>query len=554
MKHLSNRQKLIIYLLSEKEWITAKELSVHLDVSIRSIKQDIKGLRESFNQDEEMIISKPGRGYALKKNVDAFNFFEEDYPLKEIKNIHRYTKSNADRISFLLQRFLIEEKYQKITDLSSMLYVSEATVHQDLQDVREILRSYDLRLESKPFYGLKLQGKESDQQTALLDFIFYNRLGLVDEALYRQFFFKKEEKLAELKQIINHVSEKNAEKFASWVVENIVYVCLITLQRAEDRSMREESLILEDRKYYVMAQEIIDEMQNVLEIEKKLKEEDYIWIATHLESKRRLPFHVEVSEPIQALSMNIYREIQNNFNIDFSEKKVLYDATSRHLHQLIHRHQRGVLLRNKALKNHLGKDLFALKISISAMDIVAQKIPGFILNTDEIAYLSMHFQYGLTMQKRSQTSRSLYFIDDYVDIYRLYYGHEIKRHFENKGHQVHIGSQLPEKKYDLVLAMKDYSTSNQDVLFLEHSEYMEQIAHSLKQLDFNRQQLERFMSPDYLLLNLKGRNKEEVMQAFYQQLRSLDLLKETSVQDPFVAHEIAPSVMHVHDLKKVVDH
>src|SRR5699024_4799891 len=90
----------------------------------------------------------------------------------EIENGTFIPKSPEERITYLIKRLLLIDDYIKLDDLADEMYVSKSTIQNDLIPVRNILSAYDIHLESRPNYGMKVRGEELQLRFCIAEHIF----------------------------------------------------------------------------------------------------------------------------------------------------------------------------------------------------------------------------------------------------------------------------------------------------------------------------------------------------------------------------------------------
>ncbi|WP_434127399.1 helix-turn-helix domain-containing protein, partial [Enterococcus faecium] len=69
---------------------------------------------------------------------------------------------NDDFVSRIIEFFIQEETYIKSEMLCERLFISQSKLSQELKKLRRILSHYQLSIQTKPYYGMKLSGSEFD--------------------------------------------------------------------------------------------------------------------------------------------------------------------------------------------------------------------------------------------------------------------------------------------------------------------------------------------------------------------------------------------------------
>ncbi len=68
--------------------------------------------------------------------------------------------SPIERNQYILKYILYNNTYIKLEDLANSLYVSKFTILNDIKRIKPILLKYNLILVSKPYYGVKIEGRK----------------------------------------------------------------------------------------------------------------------------------------------------------------------------------------------------------------------------------------------------------------------------------------------------------------------------------------------------------------------------------------------------------
>ncbi|WP_276575666.1 helix-turn-helix domain-containing protein [Bacillus cereus group sp. BfR-BA-01524] len=169
MNVINRRQsKLLNKLDSEKRYFTMKELSLHLECSIRTIKRDIAVIKDSLPKEWEIEIAMR-KGVILKKKLYASNFQSDFLCFK---------------YSFLFQtlKIIMEKNIQYISQLADALYLSVSAVYPVLKQVDEYLNKYSLSLKRNP---LEIKGDET--QIILMYYELYLQAYSINEWPFEEY-------------------------------------------------------------------------------------------------------------------------------------------------------------------------------------------------------------------------------------------------------------------------------------------------------------------------------------------------------------------------------
>lgn len=172
---LSLRQRKILQSLKYKtEYVTGKELANELNVSSRTIRNDINEINNLLKESGIVIESKRSVGYLLQTENSA--------ELAHILKINASFLSRDDRIRYILYRLCVEEDPINLYDLEDEMFISSTTLDIDIQTLN---KNYILEYPFIKFYKKKnFISLESDElkRRIILNHIFtenwdYNSTG-----------------------------------------------------------------------------------------------------------------------------------------------------------------------------------------------------------------------------------------------------------------------------------------------------------------------------------------------------------------------------------------
>jgi len=158
MVQLTDREIKIIYLLlNRNEPITVQKLSEIYGVSIRTIKYDLKDLKEWFKDDDGVFQTKPHIGVWLLDNDEIRESVRKRLLGQTGFEYYPAPKKRILQIVFLLS---LTDQAVTLQQLENKLNVSESTMLNDLDKIRDSLQSFNINLSHKDFYGYILTGSE----------------------------------------------------------------------------------------------------------------------------------------------------------------------------------------------------------------------------------------------------------------------------------------------------------------------------------------------------------------------------------------------------------
>lgn len=157
---LSNpRHKVIFLLLLRSEgMVSSQEMADELDVTPRTIKNDIKTMRMEMTGFGIQILSKRSEGYRL-----ILRDQEQSDQIKDYFQIYQPNTVNDEqklRVQYIIRRLLSSQEPIKTEQLQRELYLNESnSLYKELAEVKAFLQEYHIDLVIKPYYGITIQGE-----------------------------------------------------------------------------------------------------------------------------------------------------------------------------------------------------------------------------------------------------------------------------------------------------------------------------------------------------------------------------------------------------------
>ncbi|GGP07513.1 MULTISPECIES: HTH domain-containing protein [Oceanobacillus] len=150
-------KSLFLLLLRSETYMTSDRLAAELGVTSRTIKNDIRTLKEELVKADLLITSKQSQGYKLEiADKEYENRIKEYFQIYQPKTIDT---EFDNRVQYILRRLLTSHQPVKVEFLQYELNVSYP-LSKELQRVKEIMSDYNLTLVVRPHYGMLVQGAQ----------------------------------------------------------------------------------------------------------------------------------------------------------------------------------------------------------------------------------------------------------------------------------------------------------------------------------------------------------------------------------------------------------
>ncbi|MCH1965740.1 BglG family transcription antiterminator [Paraclostridium sordellii] len=215
--------KIIEILKNSTEPINSKALATDIGCSTKTIQVEVKNINSTL--EKVKIDSIRGMGYKLVGDIKSVD---------KLENNTNY--NDMDRVSYILKQILTlyKNKTLKLENLADDMYVSLSTIKNDLKEVKDILKDYNLKIISKHKLGISLDGDIEDLKRCILESnIKYKDLSL-------EGFFTDYVKLniGNIRlEILNNLQEENII-LTDYEFNNIFNYILISLSIEENKDYK----------------------------------------------------------------------------------------------------------------------------------------------------------------------------------------------------------------------------------------------------------------------------------------------------------------------------
>ncbi|RKD34209.1 BglG family transcription antiterminator [Thermohalobacter berrensis] len=432
MKGFPNERcvEIIDILLNSKKPVTVSKIANKLNVSNRTIRNDLGKLEDYFEDDENIKLQKKPRvGVWLEVNKEG----ERRLKARAIKE-KNYVKpfSSEKRKIYIIKRLL--KTYNSITmkDLANELYVSRITIYKDLENVEKWLNKFNLGLKRKQNYGIEIIGKEKDWRRAAVELLAYlkndeelkNMLTNTEEVLetrlgYENFIQLKELfpniKLKKIEKILEEAETKMEFLLADEGFINLLVHISISVERLKqnkDIQMSKQQLeSIKSQREFEIAKEISQKLEKEFNIQ--IPESEIGYIALHiLGSKVQKNIKPDEAQDILKnadkklieLGREIISLIENILSVDFSKDKKLLTGLVLHLRPAINRLKYGLSLKNNLLEDIKTNypSVFGAAWATSAL---IEKYYGVKVTEEEIGYIAIHV--GAALERLNNNTRAV---------------------------------------------------------------------------------------------------------------------------------------------------
>ncbi|MEN3930177.1 PRD domain-containing protein [Microvirga sp. W0021] len=373
------------------ESLPQEELARRLSVSTRTVRSDIDILNDILSGHGAQFVLKRGKGYSL--NIDDPAKFEEAIK-GTLDSAAPVPQSAAKRVRQLLIRFLSSAYALKLQDLADEWNVSRATLQADMADVRERFARYQLSIEVKPHYGMKLIGEETAIRVCLADLMSEISSESPDLTLFQD-EHKLSAALAIVRAELPHCLSRAGLKLTDEGAQFMTFYCAIAVCRIMEgfplQDFKAEEPVDDIRH---AASHIIAMMRRMTGIHISASEEAFICVNIAARSVQGiLPSEINADDA-GALVSYILEYINRHYHYDLRHDEQLRTDMITHVKTMITRVRYQINLPNPVLADIKQHYALAFDFTLSAVSSWAKHSP-YRISENEIGYLVLHIGVGL---------------------------------------------------------------------------------------------------------------------------------------------------------------
>ena len=384
---------LLEFLLKQHEYLSANQLAEKYGVSTKTVYQDIDKLNDFFDEGElkSRIVKVPRKG--IKLSAD-----EERKQIHSLLLVNKHESGVQDfspeyRESELIKRLFINQEELDIYDFAEEMYVTESTVHRDIDKLEKNLGQFDLKIRIK-HDQLFVDGDEWNIRKALQSYVIQAQ-SLGREEKIERFFSEKDIEICY--EAISRLSQKYHHQFSEEYSCLLLVECLVFKKRTENNNClteRTSNLIndLNHLEVYFFSGELLESIIN-----KSFSEISPYEIEAMAYSLLAYGFSIQSADYIQNIEHQVnelINKVSNLLSLDLSKDNHLKLMLSNHISKMIFRLRNQIYITNPALeeiKKQYSSLFNVIWIAIRGLS----KYYEINISNEELAFIVIHFQLAI---------------------------------------------------------------------------------------------------------------------------------------------------------------
>jgi mannitol operon transcriptional antiterminator len=423
MKISSRTKKIIKILIENDDYIVTDKIAAKLDVSSRTILRELKKVEKWLQKNNVSLEKKKGTGILLDCSSIEKRRINE---LLEFENIDKHY-SPDERKMIILAELLKDQRPNKLYAFTKVCNVSEATISNDLDDIENQIKDYQLKLIRKPGLGVYLEGRERDIRKASINLLYQN-FDLEEILLLLQNKYSEKEqslrKTLSKNRLLNLIGLdtinlldnyiKELEKDMNYRLADDSYAALmvhlaIALKRIKDGDeITIDPKLLEkirSNDEFLIARNLVASIADAFNVE--IPEAEVAYVTMHLMgSKGRGGIYNEEISMIEDyhlvyITKKMIEKAEIELGIYLEDDEELLIGLVRHLEPTINRIKLNLDIRNPLLEQIKEKYSTLFEISKKCASILAEE-EGIEVPESEAAYIAMHLGSAVERKRKPQ--------------------------------------------------------------------------------------------------------------------------------------------------------
>lgn len=370
-----NRICKILQILEHKRSASLDYLEKKLDVSTKSIKNDIKELNEIFDGNA-LIQLKLGKYKLYVIEQDEFEKIKENLYLHD-----DFFNSPKKRMAYVIKKLMNSEKPVLTEDLAYEMSIGRTTLVGDLKKARELLSKYNIKIVGKTNTGLVLQGEEIDIRIFVI------------ENLYEE-IYKDHDLDYDVQETLNKIfTEMNLDSSTKSQIKKFLTVLIDRLVNGHPISMLNETY--EDliyTKQIKIANDISDRLEELFGL--TIPDNERVFMTLPIVGMRT-PMDIdrvknlEITDEVINLVLDIIELIKLEMDITITPGNLL-DEFTYHISFMLNRLKYGIKIKNPVLDEIKEKYMVPYKLAEIAKMLIEDRTKKKV-SKDELGFLAVYF-------------------------------------------------------------------------------------------------------------------------------------------------------------------
>lgn len=516
-----DRKNRILCFISKDSYTTYQKIADELQVSKKTVYNDVTSLNDELFSHGAVIVSKAHRGLILEVD-DAKKF--EAY-VSSLQQDSQVEIDNGSRVLQITRRLISSSDPIKMDDLCEELFISRSTLNNDLKKVKAILKEYDLKMISSAYKGSSITGSENNVRRCLSE--IRRKLETMEDKTNNK-------EMEEIASITKDVFADHGFRIPEYLFSNLVihlYIAMIRIRRGyslPESEIRED--LFKEREYRIAA-DLTSQIESKLGVKFPEAEVNYTALSLKSREYRDEQNNSVISKEIYLVVMEMLDEIDQMFHYDFKYDLELVSLLASHVASLEVRLLYDMPLDNPLIQEIREGSLLAYEMANVACSKLVEHY-GKKVTPDEMAYIALHFHLAIERKKDKHKKNVLIVCGTGRGSAELL-AYNIRRNYGNElnvvgTHESSDLSGLDFSRYDYILTTiridEKVPIPIIEISMINKAENDRKLS---QYLSYNKQsRMLQYFRKDLFLPRLKEKEKEKILQVLCEKAEEKKLAEE----------------------------
>lgn len=533
--------KILSLLKKTDKYMTAEALSASCLVSSKTILKDIQSLNSQLNSSKNYIEVVPSHG--VKLIINDYEQFQSFY-----NSFDENICSPIEREEWI-EKYLIElNTWIKSENLCDILFISPSCLSQNIRAVRQMLSRYDLVINQRPHYGIRIEGREFNKRLCLMQ-IYISHIDQRNNFPGIQFSTDELARIQRIENIVDQILTRYQIYMSQVSFQNLVIYVFISLQRIEKGVVLKatEQMIIDVARWSdsVASVEISELIKKEFGIE--MKDQEIAALSIHIASNRIiLHFDDSIHRIIHDYDVNyivqqMIKNVKEKWQLDFSKDDELISRLQLHLIPLEVRSRYNVTLQNPLLDDIKVHNMLAYQLAVTACE-KSYDYHGNPLAEEEIGYIALHFDLALHRLKM-KSKKNVLIVSGLGRGTAHILAYHVNEMYGKYINRIEITDYIELRKYDLseieliissIPLKQKYSVPKIEVNYYLNEDDKDRIGMLLN--DQKPFHMSSFLNKKMFMGNICGNTREEIMDHLMSYLHQTDQMYQTLSNQEIIAN------------------
>lgn len=393
--------------------IAPADLANRLGVSVRTVRTYVNRVNSLLSELDDDVagdgVAAAGRIEARSQSVYSLEGADDaklDALLgkdveKKASGNNRLPETTEERVAYLMNDLLYRCRWIAIDDLAQMLFVSRATVSENLKEVERRLKRFDLSIERRPRYGIRVQGSELKRRMCLATLAVNSSLSAAASSP-----FTARDVIDGINDCLGEALERMQLQIAAAARQSLLVHIAVAMARIREGCyvpMEGEQLErIKSTREFSVAVDLAGRLERRFNV--RLPESEVAYIAIHLAGRQSLYFPSDARENELVISDEVWdmvgrmvERVWDVYRFDFREDLELRMNLARHVTPLAVRLRYHMRIENPLLPDIKHRYPLAWAMALESSTVLADAYEAQPTE-EEIGYLALAFELALEHQ------------------------------------------------------------------------------------------------------------------------------------------------------------